>query len=131
MAYGDLKTKVAKIDYLKDRLANNDVWMLKGLVTIFDYQTKEEQTTKTTKENNGVGFSGLDGEILTSFASQVINKGLRTMLESPTPQHIYAERFLSKPQVEILKRKMPKYAGQLYRIAEARKNESAQLIQSK
>ncbi len=101
MKYADCKTKIAKTQFIRDNLERDVNWCLRGLVRIYEYQTAEEQATGDTREFNGVGFTGTDGVILSSFADQV-NRG----------------RTLSEKQLGILCRKMPKYARQLMNIAD-------------
>lgn len=99
--YTDLKFKKDKIAFIKDKVGTNQQWAIKGLLRIFEFQTASEQATESTNEDNGVGFSGVDAEILTSFAKQ-ISKG----------------RNMSPKQMAIIHKKMPKYARQLMNIAE-------------
>jgi hypothetical protein len=93
-------TKSETIKQFKTKLATNEKWATRGLLAIFDKQTADEQYVEATTELNGVGFNGVDAEILSSFAKQVL-KGWK----------------LSAKQLAILYKKMPKYASQLYRIA--------------
>jgi len=44
------------------------------LAVLFANQTLEERHSEHTIENNGVGFTGIDGEILSSFSRQMIEK---------------------------------------------------------
>ena len=69
---------------------------IRALLRIYEDQTAEEQNAGHTRDHNGVGFSGVDGEILSSFASQV-QKG----------------RIMSVKQMALIHKKMPRYAGQL------------------
>ena len=101
MKYADCTTKVAKTQFIRDKLELDVNWCLKGLKRIYEYQTAEEQSRGDTCMYNGVGFTGVDGEILSSFAEQV-NRG----------------RTLSHKQLGILFKKMPKYARQLMNIAD-------------
>ena len=117
MSYADCKTKAEKLEFMRRMVATNDKWMLKALVTIYQYQTSQEQQSEQTQEHNGVGFTGVDGEILTSFAKQFIRKGGTAMLA--VPGDVSAHSFFSKKQLPILRKKMPKYARQLVNIAEA------------
>ena len=97
MAY---KTKDSLVKALKEQLATRDNQAIKGLLTIYSYQTNEEQDNGYTKEYNGVGFSGFDSEILSSFAEQYKTKG-----------------FLSPKQMNFVKKYMPKYARQLLELS--------------
>lgn len=100
--YNTLKTKKARIAHIKEMVAANGRWAVRALTHIYEYQTADEQESGFTRNLNGVGFSGADSEILSSFAEQVL-KG----------------RALSEKQMRIVFKKMPKYARQLMVIAEA------------
>jgi hypothetical protein len=83
----------------KRKIATDKRWAIRALIVIYENQTADEKDIGVTKHNNGVGFNGTDAELLTSFAQQV-NAG----------------RNLSQRQTDYLFKKMPKYAGQLYRL---------------
>jgi hypothetical protein len=83
-------------DYIKTQLATNPAWAIKGLVKIYTLQTADEQASDRTSHDNGVGFSGVDAAILSSFAKQV-NAG----------------RNLSPKQMAIVYKKMPRYWKQI------------------
>lgn len=94
-------------------------WVARGLEVIFEHQTADEQTSETTTHHNGVGFNGVDATLLSSFAKQV--KAWKA-----TPEG--ARRFacpLSPRQLELARKKMKKYAGQLARVAEEKKRAAA------
>ena len=91
---------------IKDNLAEHDVWVTKGVVAIYNYQTADEQACEETKDHNGVGFNGVDGHIMSSFAKQ-INNFRPGKFRSP----------LSKKQMTIARKKIMKYSGQLTKIA--------------
>jgi len=99
MKYAEIKTKKAKIQHIRTMLGTNLNWASKGVIRIFENQTQDEQNVEGTVENNGIGFTGVDAHILTSFAKQII-KG----------------RTMSPKQQAILFKKMPKYSGQLERM---------------
>lgn len=83
-------------DYIKTQLATNPAWAIRGLVKIYTLQTADEQASDRTSHDNGVGFSGVDANILSSFAKQV-NAG----------------RNLSPKQMAIVYKKMPRYWRQI------------------
>jgi hypothetical protein len=85
---------------IRTMLETNDVWVIRGMLAIFEYQTADEQAHGRTEYDNGVGFNGVDAEILTSFVEQY-----------------KARNFLSPKQIAIARKKMLKYAGQLVKIA--------------
>jgi hypothetical protein len=91
-------------DFIKNQLATNPTWTVKALVKIYERQTIDEQNSQSTKENNGIGFNGLDANILSSFAEQV-NKG----------------RNLSVKQMTIVYKKMPRYWKQVASLIPADK----------
>ena len=67
-----------------------------ALFVLYARQTEDERKSKHTKHANGLGFSALDAEFLSSLALQYKNKG-----------------FLSTNQQKALLKLMPKYASQL------------------
>lgn len=106
-------TKSEIHQFVKGQLRTNEVWAKAALLRIFDYQTKDEKISEHTHENNNVGFTGCDAEILTSFAKQLIRKN-----------------WLSPKQMALVYKKMPKYHNQIVDISDEDKL-MAQLITSK
>lgn len=101
VSYAELKTKKARIAFIKEKVGSQAQWATRALVRIFEHQTSSEQAAGHTHELNGVGFSGCDSEILTSLASQFLKRGT-----------------LSAKQMAIVFKKMPKYARQLERLTQ-------------
>ena len=97
-AYG-----IPSVNDIRENLATSDEWCYRALIAIFDHQTEEEQEQATTKEDNGIGFTGADAELLTSFAIQYIDRG-----------------WLSDKQMAYLRKKITKYANQLWWVAYAK-----------
>ena len=87
-------------EFIKEKLITDQRWLMRGIIAIYEKQTWDEQQSEMTKEDNGVGFNGIDAYILSSFAKQ-----------------IKAGRTLSIKQLAIAQKKMPKYARQLLTIA--------------
>ena len=96
-------TKVLDKAYIQDLLSKNDRAVIQALLAIYARQTEAEKATLTTKEDNGVGFNGIDGTILTSFAQWYQQKG-----------------FLSPKQLAISRNKMKHYWKQLLCVAEGK-----------
>lgn len=92
-------TKKEAVRVFREKLGTDDKWAVRGLVAVYNRQTSYEQRAGTVQEDNGVGFTGADAEFLTSLARQTCDRGL------------------SEKQMACLKRRMPKYAGQLLKIA--------------
>lgn len=95
------------IESMRQRLGSDDRWALRALVRIYRNQTREEQACEHTLLRNGIGFSGPDSEILSSFARQYLQRGR-----------------LSERQMIILRRKMPSYAKQIVSAADATRLEA-------
>jgi len=106
MGIGHPITKKEMRDFVKKQLATNKAWATKALLKIFDKQTKDEQEYEHTREANHVGFTGVDGEILTSFAKQLQSRG-----------------FLTPKQMVLVYKKMPKYWMQIIKISDQKKLE--------
>jgi hypothetical protein len=118
--YSDLTTKVSKEAMLREKLSKDDRWIARGLLTVYDHQTEDEQRSKETREHNGVGFTGIDGQILSNMADRLLRRGGRTAAHDLTKQ-FNLRSFLSEKEVAILRNKMPKYARQLLRLSENKK----------
>jgi hypothetical protein len=99
--FATLKTKAAKIEYVREMLKTNEAWMFRGLVAIYQKQTFDEQKSKVTAHSNGVGFTGSDAAWLSAMAEAYL-----------------AKRFFSDKMRAGVKKAMPKYARQLVNIAE-------------
>jgi hypothetical protein len=89
-----------KLLEFKEKVASDPRWTERAILAIFKLQTPEEQQHEQTVEHNNIGFTGADGEYLSSLAKQLL-KGYH----------------LSTKQLAIAQHKMPKYAGQLCDIA--------------
>lgn len=109
-------TKTERIQIIREKLRNCDPWILRGLHAIYQRQTEEEQAAERTIEHNGIGFSGIDGDILSSFAERMIQRGY---VKEHAP-HYNLGMFFSPKQEAILRNRMPKYAGQLDKISQGR-----------
>lgn len=102
----ELKGVTITPDTLRVNLATNLLWAVNGLLKIFEYQTYSEKTSGLTLEDNGVGFSGVDSKILTSFSEYILSQ------RSKNPNFFG----LSDKQKVIVKKAMPKYSNQLFSI---------------
>ena len=85
---------------IKEQITTNKRQAINALFRIFEYQTADEQKSGDVSSLNGVGFVGCDSEILTSFCKHYRKYGC-----------------LSDKQMEILFKKIGKYAGQLTKQA--------------
>ena len=87
-------------ELIKEKLAIDDRWLKRGIVSIWENQTCDERDVKSTNHSNGIGFTGADAPFLSSLAEQ-INKGYK----------------LSPKQIAAARKAMVKYTGQLYKKA--------------
>lgn len=81
---------------IQSLIESNEKAVYRALVLIYSKQTEAEKAIDQTKDHNGVGFSGLDAEILSSFAKFYQRAG-----------------FLTTKQVAIAKKKLKKYWRQI------------------
>jgi len=88
------------VEEIKQMLLTRKDAVMKGMCRIYELQTEQEKNVGDTIENNGIGFNGVDGEIMSSFV-----------------QFYKAKGFLTEKQMVIAQKKMPKYAKQLTKIA--------------
>lgn len=89
-----------KREQIEQILFASDANLVKGLLRIYAHQTSDEQRTATVNRNNGKGFRSCEAKFLTSLAQQAEGKGT-----------------LSPKQMDILRKKMPVYVGQLTNYA--------------
>jgi hypothetical protein len=90
--------------FVKKQLSTNEKWAKAALLKIFDFQTRDEKEAERTHIHNNVGFTGVDGEILASFAKQLLRKN-----------------YLSPKQMTLVFKKMPKYHNQIIKISDEKK----------
>ena len=93
------------VEQIRAKLEESSRWLQRGLLRIYAEQTQDEQATGTTHASNGVGFNGVDAEILSSFAEQLQKRNWPEGSD------------LSEKQLAILRKKMPKYSKQLAMFA--------------
>lgn len=95
---------------LLSKLATSDIFLERALLKMFDRQTSSEQNDSATREQNGIGFNGTDGFILSEFAKFAIRGKSQGRPEG---------KRLTPKQREVARRKLVKYAGQLLEEAKA------------
>jgi hypothetical protein len=97
-------TKTAIVELLE----KSDLAVERGVLAIYARQTMDEQTATETKHQNGVGFNGVDANIMSSFAQQI---------ERRVANGTRGGQCLSEKQMAIARRKIVRYARQLVEIA--------------
>lgn len=97
--WASLTKKEATAIY-KERLLKDNRWALRALVVLGGKQTAYELSNRHTVVQNGEGFNSYDADFLTSLYHQTLNGDA-----------------LSHGQYAALRRRIAKYAGQLYRYS--------------
>ena len=85
---------------IRKLLEDSDKAVARAILAIYGRQTADEQAVGETTQHNGVGFSGVDANFLSSLAQFYTTKG-----------------FLSQGQTKYGRKAIMKYAGQLVNIA--------------
>jgi hypothetical protein len=86
-------------DRIQKLILTSDLMVYKSLMLIYARQTADEQKIQATTDWNAMGFTGVDGEILSSFSEGYQKFGK-----------------LSEKQMAIARPKMKKYWKQLIEI---------------
>lgn len=86
-------------EYIKKMVTSNPRWAERAVTVLYQRQTEDEQLVQTTVHENGMGFSGIDATILSSFAQQLAQG-----------------RRLSPKQLDVCYKRLGKYARQLLQI---------------
>ena len=99
-----IPTNIQIKGFVRLKLATDPVWAAKALIRIYQCQTLDEQNSLSTKHYNGIGFTGVDGKILSSIAKQLLRYGR-----------------ISDKQMNIVLKKMPKYWSQIIELSDREK----------
>lgn len=70
-----LKEKMWNKEKMQKLLDENDRAVNKAIVVIYSLQTEDEKINKQTSHSNGVGFSGIDAGIMSSYAEFIKDRG--------------------------------------------------------
>lgn len=81
-------------------LKTSNKMVVRSLIKLYDCQTQDELDSKETISPNGIGFNMFDAKELTNIAENYIKCGT-----------------ISNKNLDIVRRKIMKYAGQLTNIA--------------
>jgi len=94
--------KTRATEMIRENLTESDKWVFRAIEVIYDRQTMDEQMQLTTKETNGIGFTGVDASFLSSLAMQIRNFDASKYRSPLSPKQLAAGRKAIK-----------KYAGQI------------------
>lgn len=97
-------TKKQQEAFLKKLLTTNRKAVIRALMIIYDNQTTDEQRAHSVRYNNSIGFTGVDGRILSSFVLFYKKNG-----------------FLTHKQLNVLYKKIPKYWKQILSVTNIEK----------
>lgn len=89
------------VQMIRTLLQQDEAFLYKALLLLFERQTQDEQDVLMTKHRNKVGFSAADGTLLSQYASIVQNTGK-----------------LRHDLLDHCRERMLKYAGQLQNYGE-------------
>lgn len=92
--------KVWTVEEIRDKLLTDDVWLIRALKAIYKHQTELERVNRNTKVLNNIGFNAMDADFLSGMVAFHKDRG-----------------FFTPKQIEVIRKKMVKYAGQLTKIA--------------
>ena len=95
-----MENKVWKKEEIVQLLRTNDKAVLRGLLVVYSFQTKDEQGLSATVIHNGVGFNSFDADFMTSVAKQYKELGR-----------------LTTTQMRLVRKVIVKYAKQLTDVA--------------
>jgi len=104
-------------EQIKELLDRNDVAVWRGVVSIYQLQTEDEQQGEQTRWQNGMGFSSYDSKLMSSFAKQII------AWQETDPDQRKFKSPLSPKQLPLARRIIKRYAGQLAKIANSREQQ--------
>lgn len=103
---GEPWTRPAMLDLLE----RSDVAVERSLLVLYARQTQDERNAQQTVEHNGMGFGAFDAELLSSFAEQI----------SRNRYGRQEGQKLTQRQMEIARKKVVRYVGQLVEVANQR-----------
>lgn len=92
--------KVWTVKEIKEKLLEDDHWVARAVLALYDRQEADEQEMEYTSKKNFVGFNAFDAKFLSSLAKQYKKKG-----------------FLTRKQIDTARKHITKYAKQLTAIA--------------
>jgi hypothetical protein len=112
----ELQTKKARVEFLREKVASDDRYLIKGLIAIFECQTQEEKVRNSVSVHNGIGFSRFDVDVLSEISKKLLQAGALSAIQNREP--VDCNQYLTPYERNVLRKRMQKYVGQLARIAE-------------
>ena len=96
-------------DEIRNNLKNYDKWVVRGIIAIYNLQTRFERQSKSTHNYNNVGFNSVDAGFLSDLAESA-----KTSIEKYGQKTANA---LTDAQMEAGRDAILKYSGQLKMLA--------------
>jgi hypothetical protein len=90
---------------VREKLSTDIEWIKKALRLLYSYQTEGEKGEGETVKQNGKGFNYQDAPVLSDYAKFLIKGGT-----------------LRVEQLEVIKDRLPKYAGQILKYIQSNPN---------
>jgi len=87
-------------DFIKQKLLTDNYWLFRAVIAVHACQTFDEKMAAETVHKNKRGFNKPDAAVLSPYAEELLSGGR-----------------LDDKAVSVCRRRMPKYAKQLARIA--------------
>jgi hypothetical protein len=92
--------KVWTVEEIRAKIQEDDKWLIRAMQAIYQRQTETERANRNTKVLNNIGFNAMDADFLSGMVAFYKDRG-----------------FFTPKQIQVIRRKMIKYAGQLTKIA--------------
>ena len=92
-------TSLVTKEFIKLKMLNDERWLMRGILAIYNKQTEDEKYVHATLVSNGVGFNVIDAKYFSRLIRLVELQGC-----------------LTRGQTVVARQKMVKYAGQLEKI---------------
>ena len=86
-------------EIVRQKLETDQRWLERALVVLFEFQTRDEQVSETTRCTNNIGFNHADARSLTKPAKWVMSG-----------------KSLNGWHLENAKKKVPKYSRQILEL---------------
>ena len=100
---------------IRNKMVTDDRWLLVGMLTIYKSQTNQEQNARNTLEKNDVGFNAADGSRFSGFCTWLLRRTSETELRKKKIVRI--SDYFDEWAVNMIRKRMPKYARQLAVLA--------------
>lgn len=95
----EIKERVLRENYIKERMKDDDEYLMGALIALYNCQTADEKEIHGTKYQNDMGFNGVDAGFLTDVSQFFLRTG-----------------FVTEKQIKFVRKTIIKYWGQVERL---------------